>query len=133
VPRKDKTKHQEYSLVRYHQRRANAIEFLGGQCVKCKSLDRLEFDHINPATKSFHVNDKISGDLDTLMPELLKCQLLCHSCHMQKTILERGDKPSQHGSTTMYGHGCRCQSCKAANATYWQKYKAKKRLDATKK
>ena len=36
---------------RYYKRRNQAIAKLGGQCVYCGAINKLEFDHIDPATK----------------------------------------------------------------------------------
>lgn len=54
---------KDYYLNR-RARLAKAMEKLGGRCESCGSKDSLQFDHIDPSTKSanvsemhYHVND----------------------------------------------------------------------------
>jgi hypothetical protein len=37
------------------RRRETAKQMLGGKCVECRSAADLEFDHSDPATKSFEI------------------------------------------------------------------------------
>ena len=77
---------KEYMRKRYAQRKSKALSFLGGQCVQCASVEDLEFDHIDPDTKSFTVTTRLdSSSWEDIEVELLKCQLLCKSCHDMKT------------------------------------------------
>jgi hypothetical protein len=105
-------------------RRLHYVQLHGGKCVKCGSVERLEFDHINPATKIEH---RIwSWSKPRLEAELAKCQLLCQSCHIEKTKAEfvytesmRPVRlPIPHGTWAGYAHyKCRCHECRsAANA-----------------
>lgn len=57
--------------------------------------------------------------------ELDKCQLLCHNCHMDKSIEQTGRQRARHGSLVMYSHGCRCIMCKKAQGIYMKAYKAR--------
>ena len=57
---------------------------LGNKCVKCGATKNLQFDHIDPKTKCFNVNPQDSWE--KTLPELYKCQLLCPSCHLEKTM-----------------------------------------------
>lgn len=78
-----------YMARRYERRKQAAIEQLGGQCAHCGSKLDLEFDHIDPRTKSFSISDRLAGVAESaLQAELAKCQLLCHPCHVDKTRLE---------------------------------------------
>jgi 5-methylcytosine-specific restriction endonuclease McrA len=45
--------YRRYMLNRYYERRAAAIEKLGGKCSYCGSIEGLEFDHIDPDDKLF--------------------------------------------------------------------------------
>lgn len=84
----------------------------GGKCVKCGATDRLEFDHVNPATKLFSVSVGWSSRWDVLLRELAKCQLLCRQCHLRKTYPDITlPVPLGHGSKYKYSHGCRCREC----------------------
>ncbi len=42
-------------LERYHRLRAEWIESQGGKCVLCSSVEDLEIDHVDRATKSFDI------------------------------------------------------------------------------
>lgn len=76
----------EYMQKRYYKRKAWAQELLGGKCVECGATDNLEFDHIDPETKSFTIGRKlVSVAQATLEAEIAKCQLLCYNCHKVKT------------------------------------------------
>jgi hypothetical protein len=66
-------------------------ESFGNKCVKCGSIEDLHFDHIDPKTKIDSVgNLATKNGFDKCYQEALKCQLLCKSCHHQKSI-ENGD------------------------------------------
>jgi 5-methylcytosine-specific restriction endonuclease McrA len=82
-----------YNLARYNKRKAEAIEILGGVCVVCGSTDNLQFDHLNPSTKKFSLGKLWSSSQDVFLEELSKCQLLCFTCHIAKTIVyDKGQK-----------------------------------------
>jgi len=48
-----------YRARRVPERRARAINWLGGRCAKCGKTDHaiLQFDHIDPSKKSFSIAD----------------------------------------------------------------------------
>ncbi len=48
-----------------------ALEYLGGKCIKCKTTNDLQIDHIVPISP---------GGSD----EKQNLQILCHSCHVEK-------------------------------------------------
>ena len=78
--------HREYSKKYYRRKMDEYIKLLGGKCVKCQETSNLEFDHIDPKTKEFSIG-KMKGISQTRMKaELIKCQLLCRSCHLEKTL-----------------------------------------------
>lgn len=83
---------------RYEERRARAIETLGGVCAQCGSKKRLEFDHIDPHSKEANLHQLFSGGAQAkLDAELRKCQLLCIDCHIEKSkrdnVRHRGRRP----------------------------------------
>jgi 5-methylcytosine-specific restriction endonuclease McrA len=106
------------------RRRDKAKAFLGGKCASCASTTSLEFDHIEPSTKEIDISSAIAlhWSWNRLMQELTKCQLLCKSCHVEKT---RKDKPPvKCGSYWTYKkHGCRCAACTAANSARIKRWK----------
>ena len=61
------------------------IEKLGGKCVECGCTETLEFDHIDPSTKSFNIAAGYSKPKEVLLEEVAKCQLLCNKCHIEKS------------------------------------------------
>ena len=73
------------------ERRQYLEEYLGGKCVRCGVTEKLDFDHIIPADKSYTIGSNITCfSLEELILEVDKCQLLCRSCHIQKGR-ENGD------------------------------------------
>jgi hypothetical protein len=111
---------QEYNsafqLEKYHRVMKGLRAQLGGECVRCKSVEDLEFDHIDPSTKLYTLS-QIWSRPELVQDEIVKCQLLCRSCHIDKT-LENGDNGTQrarHGTEYMYRtYKCRCEPCKLA-------------------
>ena len=79
------------------ERRQYLREYLGGKCVRCGATERLEFDHIIPANKSYTIGCNITSfSIEELILEVDKCQLLCRPCHIQKGI-ENGDYVGSKG------------------------------------
>lgn len=71
---------------------------MGEGCVWCGSKEHLEFDHKDPTTKSFNI--RVSMNFRRLLPELLKCQLLCIDCHLHKC--NNGDKIMEAAEETPF-------------------------------
>ncbi len=111
---------RDYLRRRYYERRDRAIALLGGKCVNCGSTDNLQFDHIDHGQKSFDVADRLAQySWDRLLTEIEKCQLLCFVCHVEKSVIERGQSMAHHGTASMYQHyKCRCDLCRDANSKY---------------
>lgn len=74
---------------RYHDRRARAIAAPGGRCVRCNAEHDLELDHIDPSTKLFTISQAWSVSAQRFEAEVAKCQLLCSTCHIEKTRTDR--------------------------------------------
>jgi len=86
--RRNRRKRQKHWLAR---RKLAALEALGGQCADCGDSYReaqLEFDHIVREGKAFNILARLSYRWPVLVEELKKCQLLCRSCHYEKTARE---------------------------------------------
>ena len=75
----------KFTLAVYYARKKYFIESLGGKCIICGSVDKLEFDHIDPSNKEHTITSLLSYSEDKIKEELTKCQLLCHNCHKAKT------------------------------------------------
>jgi hypothetical protein len=84
-----------------------------GPCIKCGSWKDLELDHKDRTTK---VDHKVwSWSQQRRDEELAKCQVLCKSCHITKTISEL-QRPIRHGSVRAYTNKkCRCIICVEAH------------------
>lgn len=125
-----------YMANRRESRRNELRTMLGDKCVICSSTDDLEFDHIDPSSKSFQISGRgLDKPLPVLMSEAQKCQLLCRSCHSAKTQQEnksripwnKGERNAndfgEHGVASTYSeHGCRCALCVTAKRLYRQKH-----------
>lgn len=66
------------------------LDYLEGKsCVGCGIQDNrvLEFDHIEPSTKSFGIARGIADtrSWENILIEIEKCQILCANCHKIKT------------------------------------------------
>ena len=91
-----------YRRSYYRKRRSHLIDLLGGKCVICGSTERLEIDHIDPATKEFDISSMVLHTSEKhLTEELQKCQLLCRKCHIQKSkkdlsIMLSGERHPQY-------------------------------------
>jgi 5-methylcytosine-specific restriction endonuclease McrA len=103
---RDSFDHSQYELSRYKAIRIKAIIHLGGKCIKCGSTDLLEFDHIDPSNKKYNVSE-IWSTTGIFWNELEKCQILCFSCHKEKTSLEN----IVHNRWRYENHKCRCLEC----------------------
>ena len=122
-----------------YERKAQAIELLGGHCVDCGTTENLEFDHVmNDREDEQHmISRMLEGVWEKLLEELQKCQLLCVSCHRVKTgddvrpdnfeyVEDYPVQENGHGKLSMYtNQKCRCEHCCAANAVYSRKYTRK--------
>lgn len=114
----------KWRAKRYAERIIWAVALLGGKCNKCGSCDDLQFDHIDPKAKSFTITTRIRDwGIETLIPELVKCQLLCGSCHRLKTMADRGYSVAvgRHGTISTYTY-CHCELCKAAKREWSREY-----------
>lgn len=72
--------------IRRKQRRQQAVEYKGGQCVRCgynRSLAAFDFHHRDETTKVFEINGNYTRAWGVLKAELDKCDLLCSNCHRE--------------------------------------------------
>ena len=122
---------KEYIREYRKKRKIEAIEQLGGQCVVCGSKETLEFDHINPETKKETISNMWTSNRDVFQEELNKCQLLCHSCHLDKSQSEgdytRNRKSWEHGLSGYINYKCKCDICRESYKVFrknrWKKEK----------
>ena len=118
---------KEYMLKRYHTRRAEAIQKLGGSC-QCGVTNDLQFDHIDRNTKSFTIAKLSSVNDKAFWEEISKCQLLCHECHQKKTLTDLGQVSAKttHGTLSSYRY-CRCQTCVKFKSQYTAEHRKERK------
>jgi hypothetical protein len=95
------------------------VNLLGGKCEQCGSVENLEVDHRDRASKSHRVGGLIKGRLELLLAEAVKCQLLCDTCHNNKSREESG---VEHGGGKSGKKNCPCEPCRTRKAEYMKTY-----------
>jgi 5-methylcytosine-specific restriction endonuclease McrA len=129
MPYKDPERQREYQRLRSAKTRADWLA--GRSCKVCGSIKRLEVDHIDPDKKVSHRVWSWSNQRREI--ELSKCQVLCHTHHVEKTNRDNGESVIVHGTNWGYiGYKCRCRPCtdahvKINNEWRWQTGRRKKR------
>lgn len=123
----NKSYDKQYKSKLYAIKMQRWKQLLGGQCEACKSVDALEFDHVNPKDKVFAIADGWSLAEDVVLEELKKCQLLCKDCHKIKTDTA-SRKKRKHGTWGAVRNGkCKCDICRKFVNAYQKEYQRKKR------
>ena len=119
---------------RYYERKKHLYLLLGNRCAHCKkSFDDYEFDHIDPSTKSIVLTRLLIGNWGDVLEEARKCQILCHDCHLSKTLKEKGqsriivDGRIVKHSNVAYVYGCRCDECTKDHRDYQREYMKRQR------
>lgn len=123
---KSKARFNEYHRLnhqrRHAERKAQAHEFLGNQCVMCGELENLQLDHIDPETKLFTIGKRWMCAEEKFWAEVQKCQLLCVPCHKVKT-----ESDFLHGGGLSGKRNCKCDPCRLKKNEYMRAYKARQR------
>jgi hypothetical protein len=68
-----------------HDRKQEAILYLGGKCMDCKGVFHsaiYQFHHLDPRTKDIDWKKIKRRSFEQMKPELDKCVLLCANCHV---------------------------------------------------
>lgn len=110
---------RQYLIARYYRRKAEAEVVLGGACARCGGAEDLQFDHKDPASKSFTIAKLWSVSEGRFWTEITKCQLLCAPCHKEKT---RSEQSVEHGGGASGKKNCRCTPCRSRKAEYMKTY-----------
>lgn len=115
MPMRTREEQREYQRQWVAKRRA--AYFADKSCVLCGSIQNLELDHIDPLTKDPKLKSGTSlwsWSRERRENEISKCQVLCQSCHLDKTIREDSiRRPLLHGNAGMAKKGCKCDLCQA--------------------
>jgi hypothetical protein len=123
-----KEQFREYQRNRSRERLALARERLGGACARCGTTENLEFDHVDPAAKVREVSASVCLSLEKFLLEVDRCQLLCHACHVDKSV-ENGDlRHTGHGEGAKGRNGCKCEPCKVQRNAYARLMKANRKV-----
>lgn len=74
--------------IRGLKRKYEAIQSKGGKCQKCgynTNISALEFHHRDPTNKKFQIDVRAfsNKNIDLLLDEINKCDLLCANCHRE--------------------------------------------------
>jgi 5-methylcytosine-specific restriction endonuclease McrA len=119
-----------YMKQRYKGRRSMCFDILGRKCILCGETDEslLQFDHIDRDTKDHSIADMMLWAKNRLLEEIKKCQVLCKSCHIKKTLSDLNQKDARltHGTISSYRY-CKCTVCKEFMSNY-NKKKRKERM-----
>lgn len=81
MPMATREEQREYQRQWVAKRRSDF--FLGKSCAECGSVEQLELDHVDRATKVHHAI--WSWSQVRREAEIAKCQILCHDCHKAKS------------------------------------------------
>lgn len=126
MPYKSAEAQREYQRRWLAARRAEWIAE-HGPCMECGTDENLDVDHIDPATKLFEISTlwSLSKNNPKRVAELAKCQVLCESCHQEKTNKENSYDVLVHGTRHCYmKFKCRCTPCTQAASEYRQQNRA---------
>jgi 5-methylcytosine-specific restriction endonuclease McrA len=88
---------REYTNDFRASRKMEATKRLGGRCSMCGSTAKLEFDHIDPASKTINIAKLWTASRVRFEAEVSKCQLLCKACHIAKSQAEGSLKTAIKG------------------------------------
>jgi hypothetical protein len=126
VAYKDPVRQREYNKKWIAARRKAFFE--DKVCIQCGTSEELELDHIDPA---FKIDHRIwSWSQERRQAEIAKCQILCHKCHLVKSLAN--DIPAyingfKHGTPSMYQvHKCRCDLCCKWQSDRMKRYRSAK-------
>lgn len=122
---------RNYMANRYHKKRKEIIDQLGGKCKECGSDKNLHLDHIDKSKKTMRMVDVHSANDKKIQNELKNIQLLCKDCHKAKTkkVWDFSVPKSRHGTYWMYRkHKCRCENCARAYKEKLKEWREKKKM-----
>lgn len=77
-----------YEKLKSYRKRVKEklVKYKGGKCELCgycRCYSALDFHHIDPENKSFHISANLNKSFDTLKKEVDKCIMVCANCHRE--------------------------------------------------
>jgi len=106
----------EYKRERNARNRAELIRLLGGTCHGCGTVEpRMIVSLKNQDRPQYGASPR---HLD-LNGASLRCRLCFSDDHL---------RPVDHGTTTLYSRGCRCDPCRAAAAAVTKRWRDRQKL-----
>jgi hypothetical protein len=119
----DPEKRRQYFRDRQARRRKELVALFGGKCAKCRAVDNLDFDHIDPGSMSFRLSGwAFNYSWERILKEAAKCQLLCKKCHREKTIKDL--YPDTVCTVTGRGYiNCPCDGCRVKRNNVYRQAK----------
>ena len=118
----------DYHRAYYYKRRREMLALVGDRCNHCGATEGLQFDHVDPALKSFDIKSNMTAGNPAVREELKKCQLLCADCHQKKTATENSG--FTHGTVYAWRKAhCGCRECARAKREWNDKRNATRRRE----
>lgn len=82
----ERKENQKKKVIDWRRRqKEKLVEYKGGKCEKCgynKSIQALQFHHLNPEEKDFSISGK-SYSFERMKKEVDKCIMVCANCHIE--------------------------------------------------
>jgi len=124
---------REYMKNRYHSKRKEIVDRLGGKCSRCGTLDGpFHLDHIDKRKKKMRASDLHSVNDQKFEEEVKNLQLLCQNCHREKTkeAWDYSTPKPRHGTYWMYKkYKCRCPRCVKAYTAKQKEWRENRKND----
>lgn len=112
----------EYMRQYRRRRKEWALARLGGKCRVCGTTESLEFDHIDPGTKTLAIGKMWHAGKAAFEAEIDKCQLLCTTHHLAKSRSEGSLGSGARRPPTMYHFECKCCGAATSRPLYRLRY-----------
>ena len=85
--------HSDYTMERFRDNKRKAIEYKGGQCIRCgynKCDAALDFHHRDSLQKDINFIMIKKRKFEDMIKELDKCDMLCSNCHREEHYRVKG-------------------------------------------
>lgn len=85
-----KSCHQVRMTKKHMETKLFLVEKFGGKCKECGYNHQpriLQFHHLDPSKKEFGISERGRYNINGLIEECEKCDLLCPNCHAEKHLI----------------------------------------------